>query len=493
MFARVIARATATPSDGLDAWRAAEGLPDVGACATLVAVPGLAVPPAQQAQVGTMSAELHALQLSHMTSSVAPLPRAADLVRRLEQIGYQPLLVDALTFEGQLAIDAADYASAEDLLRRAIRTSEDAHYDSGRARAATVLAIALIDVGRLDEAKDMLDTAEAANTRAGADPDIALDLMSVRAKLADAQGDYARAAELLRGRVDEERRRHGEASVLLAQAWFALGNEYVHAQDDAKSAGALAEATKIFTRYGVSASNPEQLGIEAMQALQAGDFERAIDRAERTVAQGRAQHYPIAALAVLEGTRGAVYEVAGQPRPALAAYKIADALFQQVPIAERDLDGWGQALIGIGGKELDLGDAAAAIAPNRQAIAALTKLGASGDDDRLIAEMQLGHALVAVGRMREARDVLEPNLRALRDATPRRAQRIGSASFFLAQALWDDGDAHDRERARALADDAAREMTAALADAADRPVMVTLRATMKLRLRELETWRARHP
>ena len=69
---------------------------------------------------------------------------------------------------------------------------------------------------------------------------------------------------------------------------------------------------------------------------------------------------------------------------------------------------------------------------------------------------------------------------------------LGTAAWFLAQALWEDGDRHDRERALALADDADRDLAQAITDAQQRPYMIVTQRLLERRVRDLAAWRARH-
>jgi hypothetical protein len=480
------------PADASDAWRAAELLPDADTCATLVAQTA-AAPSAAICARCAGGAELDDLAARHHMTSTPTLADVVGLRARAETLGYAPLVARALALEALFLSDAAEYGSGEEIARRAIRVADGAHDDVGRARAATTLALILVEEGKLDEARGALDTADGALARGGGDRDVEDDLARVRAAFTDASGDRAGAAALLRKRLDGLRARLGDDSILVAEAWLDLGKEYTNANDEARAAEALRAGQDILARHGGAVATPEALALAGMQALQAADFPRAIEQNERAYLAARAAKYPDRALAVLALDLGTSYEVVGRWREGLAAYADAQQLLERIPAGDRDLDGYAHALLGVGSMRLELGDPAGAVAPLRAAVASETALGAPAADDLMLAEVILGRALVATGAMREARALLEPTLRALRAATPPRPQRSGSAAFYLAEALWDDGGARDRERARALAADAERDLAQAIADATDRPLMAVSRRLFEDRLRALEAWRARHP
>jgi tetratricopeptide (TPR) repeat protein len=489
-IARVLSQASGAGADPLDAWRAAELLPDASACTTLVA--SAAVPADKRAQAAAITAAIDELVLRHRMTSTPTLADATALRARAEALGYPPLVARALALEASFTLDAAGYANGEAIARHAIRVAEDAHDDVARAHAAAVLALALVDQGKVDEARGALDTADGALARGGGDPDVEDELTRARAAVTDAGGDPADGAAILRKRLDGLRARLGDDSILVAEAWLDLAPKYTHANDEARAADAMRAGEEILARHGGTVATPEALALAGMQALQAGDFARAIDQNERAYLAAREAKYPDRAIAVLALDRATSYEVAGRWREGLAAYVDAQQIFERIPAPLRDVDGTAQALLGVGSMRLELGDAAGAIAPLRAAVASDTALGAPAADDLSLAQSILGRALVATGAMHDARVLLEPTLRALRDATPQRPQRTGSVAFYLAQALWDDGDTHDRERAQALAGDAEHDLAQAIADATDKPVMSVSRRLFEDRLHAIEAWRARH-
>ena len=273
---RTIARAGAAGADPIDVWRAAEALPDAAACTTLVAS-AAAVPAGQRAQVAALSADLEDLAVRHAMSSTPTPADVAALRARAETIGYPPLVADALTLEALFAIDSADYAGAETLARRAIRVAEEAHADLGRARAATVLAGALVYLGRIDEARGAVDTADGAIARAGGDPDVEGGVARARAIVTGAAGDPAGAAALLRKRLDGLRARLGDDSIVVAEGWLDLSNEYTLAHDEARSAEALHAGQQVYARHGGGLGSAESLELDGLSALQAGEFARAIE------------------------------------------------------------------------------------------------------------------------------------------------------------------------------------------------------------------------
>ncbi|HTJ41278.1 MAG TPA: protein kinase [Kofleriaceae bacterium] len=474
----------------LDAWRAAESLADVDACARASAA---APDRAKAKDIDDTLAALAELNMRRVATTKTSPAEAVALRQHAESIGFPPLVADALSMEALFAIDAGDYATAEAILRRAVRISEEARYDLGRARASGSLAIALADLGRMPEAKAALEEADGALVRAGGDADLDLELADIRAKVAAIGGDPAAAAAILERRLDALRQRDGADSIVVAYAEIDLAIQYTGANQELKAADRIRDAQAIIARHGGSGVDaPETLGFESSRALQTGDFARSIDLAARSVIAARAAHYDDNALAVLMLGLAQSYDVAGKWPQAASSYADTIAVLERVPEAARNLELYEQAQQGLGASLLQEGKAADAIAPLEHAIAIEEKMGARGDDDRGIARSMLGRALVELGKMREARELLEPTLRDLRTAQPLRPQRTGTAAFALAQALWEDGDAHDRARALTLAGDAERDLDQAITQAADRPVMVVALRILDQRRKDLVAWRERH-
>jgi tetratricopeptide (TPR) repeat protein len=224
-------------------------------------------------------------------------------------------------------------------------------------------------------------------------------------------------------------------------------------------------------RAGGVAAGPVKLAEltqQWMDAILGKDFARAIDLARQAVAlaAGLGEHE------LQEETLdllGQAYDLAGKSTDALETYRAVLALEDGLPGHGNTLLR-GKAYDWIGYEWVQLGKPEKAIEAFRAAIAADVGDIPAAVDQRQSSTVGLAEALEATGKPREARALAEPVLRALADRDDKMYRR-GLAAFIVARALW-DGDARDRGRARALADDAVRDLRATLAkegDAAYRP------------------------
>lgn len=125
---------------------------------------------------------------------------ALDIARRqLPPLHEQRMSI--LNDLGLLCKERGDYAGAERFLREAALARAEAHGPDDRrtARARANLAGALVDLGRLDLARDEMDGAlRAARRHADQDPEHLASCLNTLGKLEHRRGDLARSASLLR-------------------------------------------------------------------------------------------------------------------------------------------------------------------------------------------------------------------------------------------------------------------------------------------------------
>ena len=145
---------------------------------------------------------------------------------------------------------------------------------------------------------------------------------------------------------------------------------------------------------------------------------------------------------------------------------------------------------GLAADYLDLGEPAKAIAAARAAVDAGVAGGKALDNHRWRAATTLARALLVAGHPRDARAVIEPVQHELAtDPAAPPVHRAG-AEFMLAQALWADGDASERARAKVLAASAETDFQTALAAIEDYPA--ALQEGVRKRLADTIEWRKHH-
>src|SRR5262249_23283518 len=160
-----------------------------------------------------------------------------------------------------------------DELRAGLTAAERAHDDLGVARVASDLAMILGSIGKLDEARAVIDLAVAAAKRVGGDPRVDLAVTDARAHIAAASRDHDTPIALARSLSDPMTRRTGEHSEELARLYMMLSREYADAGrlDEARAA---ADRARLDDLARVKAS-PEMtvlaLANRGNQALLAGD------------------------------------------------------------------------------------------------------------------------------------------------------------------------------------------------------------------------------
>lgn len=422
------------------------------------------------------------------------LSGASDLRTRVEAQGEPTLVLRALILEARAAAWAGDVAHAETTLRTAMLRAEAARDDFGRAEAMATLALVIVSL-RTDEAAALLSTARGALARAGIDPAVEQVILEGEAALAAVRGNYAAAANAQARAVAVVESRLGDSSALVT-ALARLEQLRTLALDSAGAASTRARLIEVGRRLGDHQFTDDVLSQSVTPLLVAGNFEggQALARRQLSVVRATPKHSLYQEADILESI-ALMCELAGEAHLALESYREALAIWRR-PADELRVDGQpadlmqitqrqANALLGIGTALTALDRAAEAVPVLREALA-LTKAAA----DRPFVLRRLGVALVATRSYREARDVLEQVEAAWAGAA---AQNMPMARaqirFALAQALWADGGARDRDRARALATDAERDLDATVALAKQHPRMRRMPSLVAVERQRIASWR----
>lgn len=421
------------------------------------------------------------------------LPAIRTLGDQAKQLGYEPAVASAAVLEARALAKAAQPEAAETVLREALSHAEASHEDRLVAQLAAKLAPLAIGLDKLDEARAMIDSAGASIRRAGEDPEAHVGLIDARAQLAAATGDHATAIALIQQLIGPLERRTGAHSAELTELYAMLASECTAAGrfDEAHVALERVQAVTAQTLKGRSELDVVTLAEKINAALVVGDSEQMLQQAHRleavSVELGQPQVTELGAASVARA-----YLIRGDARMTIAAFG------HVVDLLDRDADGGdparrADALDSIGLGWLDLHDPARALEPLRKAVDIYAKIAPPSDDNRASTTIALAEALEDTGKPHEARALLEPVLRAVTDDPNGLVHRRGSAEFQLARALWDDGDAHDRARARMLASAATRDLQAAIVRAKAPGGFAIAIPRLQKRLDEIAAWVARRP
>jgi serine/threonine protein kinase/predicted negative regulator of RcsB-dependent stress response len=375
--------------------------------------------------------------------------RALDrLASELAALGYPPLRAEVLVAAAGLADLDHDWAGAEAALRQALALAEGGGDDRIKIQAAIKWASVLIESRQVDEAKRMLDTAEASLARFGIDIGLEATIARTRGFLAysqdsldEAARQYERALDL--GQVDHDT----SAGAELMEVYTKLGRT--------ADAQALKSRLEAEGNAAVVVSAADRAFEQCEHAEQNGELEEAIVRCSEGIAIAEARWGANTASVALKRMKlGQLLARHGDHAKARAQFLAAAASAETLHAKDALM----YYLLLAATESLALDDAPAAIDQYRRCADVARELGKPGEEVRLLARAGLGRALAAEQQDAEAIPELEwalPRLESL--PVPR---GVGTTRFALAEALWRRNGGYDRARARLLAI-AAREFVVA--------------------------------
>lgn len=181
---------------------AANGLGDLALCGDLRLLRERVPPPEQpevRARVQLVREELASAAALYSTSKYPQgLQVAASAVGAAQELGYRPLLAEALLQLGVLRRASGSPVKAQEDLQEARWAAEASRHDEVAAQAALELAL-LIGVVQSRTAEGMLlvRAAEAALVRMGERVELRTRLLSIKARILQQQGHYSEAAAAL--------------------------------------------------------------------------------------------------------------------------------------------------------------------------------------------------------------------------------------------------------------------------------------------------------
>ncbi|HUJ61100.1 MAG TPA: protein kinase [Kofleriaceae bacterium] len=423
-------------------------------------------------------------------SGASVMPELEALDAEAHGLGFAPAIIDAARAEASALDRVGERARAADVLRPALAAAEASRDDLRVAQVASELAALAED--KPDEASTMITLAEGAVARIGNDPDIALVIGFARIKLASASGDHAKAIETAQALIAPTIARTGADSLEVSELYVALAREYsaTGRSDQAHEALAKARFTDLSRAKSGHVLDVVALSAKITDAFTQGDAERAISLARQLLALAGEGHDPAIEIEAAVSLARA-YELAEDSRMMIDAFGDVLARLDAHPDAA-GVETRAEALEAIGTSWIALGQPARAIEPLRRALAIETAGGATLFDYKTSTTNALADALVTTGKPREARALIEPMLKAMIDNPDVLPQRRAGAELVLARALWDDGDDHERARARTLAGDAALHYRQAIARLTAGG-LARIVPMIQRRLDAVTTWQQRHP
>lgn len=385
--------------------------------------------------------------------------RALDrLASELAALGYPPLRAEVLVAAARLADLDNDFAGAEAELRQALALAEGGGDDRIKIQADIKWASVLVETRQPDEARRMLDSAEATLAGFGIDIGLEADIARTRGFLAFEQHALDEAARQYERSLDLAREVGGtSAGAELIMVYTELG----------RTADAQALKSRLEAERRAHDPGPAQAAIDDVvgaadraheqceHAEHNGELEEAIARCSEAIAIEDAKFGPdTSSIALRRMSLGRVLALHGDHAKARAQYLAAAASSE----THHAKDALMYGLLVAGKESLVLGDAPAAIDQYRRCADVARELGKPGEEVRLLARAGLGRALAEAQQDAEAIAELEWALPRLESLPVPRA--VGTTRFALAEALWRRNGRNDRARARLLAI-AAREFLVA--------------------------------
>ena len=425
------------------------------------------------------SAELGALQLDLEHEGVRTrfsperVTAADDLLARARKLGDNGTIAEASYLVGVARHARGVDATAP--LQEALAAADRAGDDRLRTRASALLAIVSARSGRLAEAKLQHAAALAGGERAN-DYLTLLAIENANRELALAQRD--RAAEIAAYRRIEalQLARFGEISESIIATRFRLSSTLGRVGDpSARSTLDLAAAA--LTRL-VPSSSEETLA--QMIVSEPNPFTR-LPMQERLVEMLRRDHPELLYKELFN--LGYYYELVGDEERAL--------LTMREVLASKKEDG---VLISAAQYALEIAERTEDPAMRKRelddALGFLDQLSPAANPPDQIQSLR-GRILMVAGRTTEAIQPLTAALAASEAMEPQNPFHMVIRSFSLAKALWEVGGQRERQRALALAEQAARFVPDARAEIAAYEQGALLPRIDRLQTK-LEAWRRTH-
>lgn len=374
------------------------------------------------------------------------LGQTPDAVQQARELGYAPLLAEALYQHGRLALAVDDLDEAERSLREAVQVAAAGHHDEIEARAwVSLLRVVGYAKSQTERGHEIAAAAMASVTRAGGSADLRAELASSQGAAAVQRHDLDEAGAFFEEALALEQERLDADHPRIANALNNLAAVLVLRERHAEAKEMLARAIEIYERgFGEEHPNVAKLRLN-VSSLEMGmgnlaearaHVERAIQIWERAFEEGHA--------GVGRGLINLADIAMGEKRFEEAQEHAARA----VEILQPHLGDHPQLAMALS----VLGSAQRELGRSKPAIEALERAVKMSEDTLGAAHPQVGpmrvelaEAHAQAGRYEEAIAALERVLSGSPEASMN-SDIVGRARFSMARALW----AVDRDRKRAV-------------------------------------------
>ena len=188
-----------------------------------------------------------------------------------EGLGYRPLLAEALTEAGEVAIDMGDVGEGIEQFQRAVDLAEASRHDRLAARIWLDLTTYTTGADDTSRRADQLRRAEAASERIGVDPLTRSRLEFLRGELAERSGDLVGAESAIRSALDELDELDSKGADLLRPAYLGHLATIVATSERPKEALGLRRESLQAAEVGYGPQHPKSAvyAFALGQALQA--------------------------------------------------------------------------------------------------------------------------------------------------------------------------------------------------------------------------------
>jgi tetratricopeptide (TPR) repeat protein len=442
---------------------AAHGLPPLATCADAAALTAKVPPPedtATRAQVQRAYRQLsEAEALGRVGKYAEGLKGAQAVAQAARQIGYAPLLAEALTLRGDLEERTGDLSAAAQTVHQAGLAGIAGRHHKAAAQAFALQAFLVgYQQDRPDEGRRWAELAQATLQGTGGDEAIQASLLNVLGMLAHKRGQEEEAAAHLQQALSIRKRilgpEHPEVAAVINN--IALVRQRQERHDEAQAL--YLEALRL-TEQGLGPNHPALASCHynlGLTMATAGKMAEALASFQRALAVSEgalgADHVTSAAI---HKELGDVLEDLGRAEEAEAHFLAALSIRQrrlgpespQVAVVHSNL---GHLL-------REEGRHAEALVHDRQALALREKHLSAASPDLSAELLDVGSDLLGLGRRDEAAALFRRALQlqaAHPDATARKVSPLlaAEARFALARALWPSR--RDRAEAARLRDEA---------------------------------------
>jgi serine/threonine-protein kinase len=334
-LSEVFARADGTVVE--NAVSAAGALPSLDRCADVKALKTVVKPPedpATRKRVEALGVEVARIT-AERTAGHCPVAKqlAESLLPRAREVGYEPLLADALVTSAMLIESCVDTPVAFSWFRESFAASLASGYDENAARVAMMLAGYLPDrAGQTAEGRQWFDYARALMKRVGPKPTLEIWIHDADLGISLAEGKPGAAVEASRQGVEGRLKALGPDHPEMPVAYNNYGNALHADARDADSLAAFGEGRSAAMRL-FGASHP----VVAMISSNEGEVLNALGRYKDASADFRR------ALGIWATTGGVPYMQAfgltglgialvGEGHPADAVAPLEEALATRVKV-----------------------------------------------------------------------------------------------------------------------------------------------------------------